>query len=52
MGQRRLAAFLLEGKILESLATYVVDRAMMHADRGNSGKGAREKKDLPLGDST
>lgn len=40
-----------QGKILESLATNVVDRAMLHADRGNSGKGVREKKESPRGDA-
>lgn len=40
-----------QGTILESLATNVVDRAMLHADRGNSGKGVREKKESPRGDA-
>lgn len=30
-----------KGTILKSLATNVVDRAMLHAHRGNSGKGGR-----------
>lgn len=36
------------GTILESLATNVVDRAMLHADRGNS---VREKKESARGDA-
>lgn len=40
-----------QGTVLDSLATNVVDRAMLHADRGNSDRGAREKKDSPRGDA-
>lgn len=40
-----------QGTVLESLATNVVDRAMLHADRGNSDRGAREKKESPRGDA-
>lgn len=48
MGQRSRASILLDkDTTLESLATNVADRTMMHADYGNSGKGAREKKESP-----
>lgn len=40
-----------QGKILQSLATNVVHRAMLHAGRRNSGKGVREKKEAPRGDA-
>lgn len=40
-----------QGKILQSWATNVVDRAMLHAGRGNSGKGVREKKESARGDA-